>query len=730
MREVKRRDVLKLMMLGSGALFTPALFSGCGGSSDSEDVLNYFPQSVASGDPREESVVLWSRVEDPAQQGVDLSVEVEIATDEAFEHIVQHKTLTAYALFDNSIKVRIDQLEPYTYYYYRFRYAQKYSRTGRTKTAPSASDMQKVTFASASCQDYVGRYYNTYAHMLQSDSLDFIVHLGDYIYETTGDPTYQLDDEARSVSFRDLDGAMTLEADGIVFYAARSLDNYRQLYQLYRSDEMLQRIHERFPMIAVWDDHEYSDDSFGASANYFGGKSNEKDPERKQNSQRAYFEYMPLEVGLDAEGVLSPESTIIVDEEGDPVIYRDFHFGTYLHLILTDYRTYRPDHLIAEDAFSGTVFADREQLIAYYSGLAGGSGGEALYQTNMERFGPYIDVDSAPHDTYKLVLIQILTQMYLTEGVDLISASRKASQTITGKISAFVANEMLKAYNEALSLESQRPLIYEEEGDAAYEALEKGLAYIHLGKADLFASEGVGARYMVVKDVFDIYRGMRGPDDVYGAQQQHWIEEQLSSDAAWRFYASSVSMAPMVIDLSSFEQLPDELRTMFYINVDQFDGFTVKRREMLEMLRANRSVIISGDIHSTFITDHHGVAEFTGSSISSITFAEMLYSKIVESDIVLQIEGLKEIIESLDFDAFLKEANRLLVEEDASFSLLKEVDTLNNGYILFEVDVDEVTTSIHMIDPAYVTQKLYDETDLNSRFVQKSFTVLSDGTLV
>ncbi len=188
-------------------------------------------------------------------------------------------------------------------------------------------------------------------------------------------------------------------------------------------------------------------------------------------------------------------------------------------------------------------------------------------------------------------------------------------------------------------------------------------------------------------------------------------------------------MAPMVVDLSSFDLLPAELRTMFYINVDQFDGFTKKRQEILESLREKRSIVISGDIHSTFIADHHGVVEFTGSSISSITFAEMLNTKIVNSDIVTQIDGLKEMIESLDLDTFLKDANRELLDEDATFSKLKEVDTLNNGYMLFEVDEDEIKASAYLISPEHTSQRLYDTEDLNSLFTKKSFTVLSDGYL-
>ena len=61
-----RRNVLKLMMLGSGALIAPGILTGCG-HGDRKEVPNTkitFPQSVASGDPRADSVILWTRIED------------------------------------------------------------------------------------------------------------------------------------------------------------------------------------------------------------------------------------------------------------------------------------------------------------------------------------------------------------------------------------------------------------------------------------------------------------------------------------------------------------------------------------------------------------------------------------------------------------------------------------------------------------------------------------------
>jgi hypothetical protein len=91
------------------------------------------------------------------------------------------------------------------------------------------------------------------------------------------------------VTFTDLAGALPLGAPSSGNYAARSLDNYRELYRTYRSDPELQRVHELYPFIVVWDDHEYSDDCWGAHATYSDGARTELDVERRRNAERAFL---------------------------------------------------------------------------------------------------------------------------------------------------------------------------------------------------------------------------------------------------------------------------------------------------------------------------------------------------------------------------------------------------------------------------------------------------------
>ena len=112
-----------------------------------------------------------------------------------------------------------------------------------------------------------------------------MVFLGDYVYETTGDPSSPSPSGKRALTFTDTAGAITLGSGDDTFLAAKSLANYRTLYKTYRSDPWLQRIHELYPMIAVWDDHEFSDDAHGTTATYFDGRSDESDEQRRKDAR-------------------------------------------------------------------------------------------------------------------------------------------------------------------------------------------------------------------------------------------------------------------------------------------------------------------------------------------------------------------------------------------------------------------------------------------------------------
>ena len=133
------------------------------GAAAAED---YFPQSVASGDPRPDSVVLWTRVVGP-EGGIPTRVDLTVATDMAMTDVVIARPIDVDAMYDGVVKVKVDGLMPYHDYYYQFSLPGKStSPIGRTRTAPLPDSAQPVRFAIVYCQDYIGRYYNAYLKML------------------------------------------------------------------------------------------------------------------------------------------------------------------------------------------------------------------------------------------------------------------------------------------------------------------------------------------------------------------------------------------------------------------------------------------------------------------------------------------------------------------------------------------------------------------------------------
>ena len=157
-----------------------------------------FLHGVASGDPLPTSVVLWTRVTPDRDclpgsgMGEDVDVDWEIATDESMNSVVAQGRVTASVDHDHTVHVDPFGLAPDTEYFYRFRVASgphegAVSPVGRTKTAPAVdAEVESLTFAVASCANYESGFFNAYKDMAErgrSGEIDFVVFLGDYIYE-------------------------------------------------------------------------------------------------------------------------------------------------------------------------------------------------------------------------------------------------------------------------------------------------------------------------------------------------------------------------------------------------------------------------------------------------------------------------------------------------------------------------------------------------------------------
>lgn len=668
---IRRRDFLRATLVTAGAAFSGV---GCG-DEGTDPVAGrsvaagdaYFPQSIASGDPKPDSVILWARVEDAARAGMDIPLEVEIALDEAFTQIVSvdgAKSLSIMALgaSDGSVKVKVKGLTPATTYYYRFLVTvdgKLYgSHVGRTKTAPAAGTDAVVKFAYVSCQDFNGRYYNPYLELATKTDLDFFVHLGDYIYETTGDPSFQDPTDDRKVVFSDIPGSITLGSKEMPYHAAKSLSNYRDLYKTFRGDTALQRVHELFPMIATWDDHEYSDDCHGATASYFDEAQDELDETRRKNANKAWFEFMPVDY---------EDENFSYDESkpygSDIKIYRDFVFGKNVHLVMTDLRSYRADHVVPESAYPGEVAIDEAGLKAL--GLDPSIG------------FPYIDIDDATYTEYK----KLLTDAATAAGYD--------AAKIKGNISVDFINGLIA--------KAQSPLAPIDDATA-----ERGIAFLHIGKQSYYST--LGARYLLIKDTFDLYAAAKfaatkeASEVVMGDDQEAWFLSTMeASTSTWKVWGNEYCLVPLLVDLSNIDGVPPALAQRFYFNVDGWDGFHNRRDKILEKLSALDGVVaITGDIHAFYAGVPHvnadpkkNIVEFVGTSISSSTFREELLSQIKADPILSMQVGIDLLAKSVD--------DLMLSKETKVNPHLAYARSDKNGFVTVEASSKEIVATYHQI---------------------------------
>ncbi|WP_426749384.1 alkaline phosphatase D family protein [Myxococcus sp. Y35] len=690
---------------------------GCSDDETSSDAgERYFPQSVCSGDPRPDSVVLWVRAVDPDNAGADTQVRLEVSTSESFNSLVLDQQFTAQARFDHALKVKVTNLSARTTYYYRFsinKDGQRYTTaTGRTRTAPAAGDDVPVKFVFASCQDYIGRYYNAWQRLLQLDEdLDFIVFLGDYIYETTGDASFQSVD-GRGVVFSEPEKALRQGTGLTAFYAANSLSNYRDLYKNLRTDKIIQRVHERYAFIITWDDHEFSDDCWGDVATYTDERANEKQTERRRNAEQAFFEYIPMDHGASAGAI---DINAVVSQPTR--IYRDFEFGRNLKLLVTDTRTYRPDHLIPEDAYPGAVAIVAEQLQMVLPTLP-----EAVQAQLQSDMFAYVDIDAPELAPYKEVLQGVYVQQAVAAGLTQEEAAAKAAHWVQGGQALLYVNQVLAAVNQARVAAGEDPI-----PTLPATGAPRGLAYAHMGKTGLFGMQG--SRYVVVKPIFDLfaaikYMGSTGAtENIFGAEQQAWLQESVTQATnAWKIIVSSISLTSMVFKLSDKADVPDPtLRQDFYFNVDQWDGFPTKKQEFLKFLRDNQvqnAMFISGDIHASFASVESGIPALTAPAISSGSIKELAGLAVIGAGFSTGSTVYRYIVTELDKS--LKEAHpgMTFVDGDA------------HGFVVLEVSGTEAKAAFHLIPSSEVAKdySLRQPNELTEKFVRRDF-VIRDGAI-
>ena len=296
--------MIKECLAYTAVLILIGLMSGCA-TSPEKPAAGLFTHGVASGDPHQESVVLWTRFQ--PHESEDVSIEWEVAEHSSFEEIINKGKVLSKLENDHCVKVIADDLLPGKTYYYRFRHGTSHSSVGRTRTLPEETD--HIRIGVANCAKYTGGWYHGYHALANMHDLDYVIHLGDYIYEsgpTEKDDSYW---PAYLATGRQHDPQ----------HECLSLDDYRRRYRQYRSDTSLQRLHANHPVMAIWDDHdiamkplkELPDGSMQYNGDWEG---------RLNNSLKAWHEYIPMRPNA-----------------GD-LIYRSFAMGNLVNLLMLDTR--------------------------------------------------------------------------------------------------------------------------------------------------------------------------------------------------------------------------------------------------------------------------------------------------------------------------------------------------------------------------------------------------------
>lgn len=338
-RSLLRSAVFYAMFAGTGVSLSAC---GGGGSDDGggggttsppDSAGSVFKHGVASGDPLADRVIIWTRVTAPAPG--TLSINWEVASDEAFGVILARGTAITGPERDYTIKLDVAGLQAASVYFYRFVTGADVSPVGRTKTLPIGGVAQ-AKLAVVSCANFPSGYFNVYADIAKRTDLDLVLHLGDYIYE------YGRIGYASQLAFV-IDRLSTPD------YEILTLEDYRLRHAQYRSDVDLRAMHARLPMIAVWDDHDLADNAWSGGAGNHDESSEGSFAARRAAAVQAYHEWLPTRLS----------------EPANPLqIYRSFDIGTLASLHMLDTRLIGRDKQFSLDQhLSGETAAPSRQLL-------------------------------------------------------------------------------------------------------------------------------------------------------------------------------------------------------------------------------------------------------------------------------------------------------------------------------------------------------------------------------
>ncbi|MCX2800171.1 alkaline phosphatase D family protein [Microbulbifer thermotolerans] len=442
MSRFTRRHFIKAALAASGGVWVSTPLQAMTRPELPSEVA--FRHGVASGDPLQDAVILWTRAT-PVKSGESGPVKViwELARDSAFKEVLRRGNAETDLARDYTVKIDVRGLEPGSRYYYRFIGATEQSPVGRTRTLPEGG-VEQIKLAVFSCSNYPAGYFNVYQLAAQSGDWDAVLHLGDYIYEY-GANGYATEHSA------EIGRALPEDNAGELL----TLTDYRKRYALYRTDTGLQSLHASAPFIAVWDDHEISNDTWK------GGAQNHNEGEgdffaRRAAAVQAYYEWLPIR----------PPAG-----ERHPQIYRSFHFGGLVDLHMLDTRVIGRDRQIEfADYMDEKGRFDSESFAAALAD----PGRSLLGKTQFQWLADTLEKSTG---RWQLLGQQVLMgKMHLPAEIMVNFASGKKSTAITPELIALKAASMKgKPLSESQRARLQQQLPYNLDAWDGYPAEREAL---------------------------------------------------------------------------------------------------------------------------------------------------------------------------------------------------------------------------------------------------------------
>ena len=304
---IDRRRALALLGLGAAAPATRAA---------ARSAVS-FEHGVASGDPLQDRVMLWTRITTRGSDSVAYRWTLDPVDRKGGG---KHGSGVTGPDRDFTVKVDVVNLDPGRAYNFQFQAGGVNSPVGHTRTLPDGPTKDAV-LAVCTCALYPNGYFNAYEAIARLPRVDAVIHLGDYIYEYGGPGSYGMD------------SAVAGERPHDPPHECLTLADYRRRHAQYKTDPQLQAAHARAPWIVVWDDHETANDSWTGGAENHQPATEGDWNVRKAAAIKAYYEWMPIR---------EPAG-------GGFSINRSFDFGDVASLFMLETRLTARDHQLYPD---------------------------------------------------------------------------------------------------------------------------------------------------------------------------------------------------------------------------------------------------------------------------------------------------------------------------------------------------------------------------------------------